>query len=93
MAGSSSSDGDGPLGSMVPLWAMMHNQSTLSLAALQNRLSKLSSLLAKYDLVAVSSALGGLLTVPENNPATVRIEALSHLAALKCRGIKVPYCS
>lgn len=52
--------------------------------------SSLASALKPYDLRATISYLGGLLTVPEYHPETIRIEMVLHLAALHCRGRKRP---
>jgi Holliday junction resolvase len=46
--------------------------------------------LAGYDLRSVLACVGGLLTVPEYHPQTLRLEVLLHLALLHCRGRKRP---
>ena len=54
------------------------------------RLARLVSSLKKFSFSLVAQALAGLLTRPENQTATARIEVLIHLAALTCRGVKRP---
>ena len=46
--------------------------------------------LRRFSFPAVAARLAGLLTRAENHTATIRIEALLHLAALACRGKKKP---
>ncbi len=46
--------------------------------------------LRKFSFPAIATLLSNLLIRPENQTATVRIEALLHLAATACRGVKKP---
>ena len=46
--------------------------------------------LRKFSFPAIATLLSDLLIRPENQTATVRIEALLHLAATACRGVKKP---
>ena len=50
------------------------------------RLSKVLRCLEKFSFPLVAAPLAGLLIRCENHTASVRIEALIHLAALACRG-------
>src|SRR5688572_24556967 len=61
-----------------------------SLNALAKRQAALCARLAKFSQRHVVEILAGLLTQPENHAATLRIEALIHLAVLKCKGTEKP---
>src|SRR5690606_16912292 len=50
----------------------------------------LARALAAYELRSVVECVGGLLTVPEYHPQTIRLEVLLHLACLHCQGRKQP---
>lgn len=50
----------------------------------------LARTLSRYDARVVVACLGGMLTIPEYQPQTLRIEVLLHLACLHCRGKKKP---
>ena len=63
------------------------------LGEIARRLSQLVSRLKKFSLFEVTRATAGLLTAPENHPASARLEALIHLAAMTCRGDRVPQLS
>lgn len=65
-------------------------EENLDLRALTHRQPKLCARLKKFSFRHVAEILAGLLIRPENHPATLRIEALIHLAALHCRGSKEP---
>lgn len=53
-------------------------------------LEKIAKFLEKYDLKSTVSQLAGLLTVPELQANTIRIETLVHLAVAHCRGKRKP---
>lgn len=44
--------------------------------------------LTKFSGASVIPVVGGLLTIPEYQPQTLRIEVLLHLACLHCRGVR-----
>lgn len=61
-----------------------------NLRALTERQPRLCARLKKLNFRHVAEILSGLLTQPDNHPATLRIEALIHLAALHCQGTRKP---
>lgn len=62
----------------------------MNLSALARRQSKLCSRLVKFSVRHVVQILAGLLTQPDNHSATLRIEALIHLAVIYCKGSQIP---
>lgn len=72
------------------LFAAARAGDMFSLDALAKRQSALCTRLAKFSRRNVVEILAGLLTQPENHAATLRIEALIHLAVLSCTGSKKP---
>jgi hypothetical protein len=60
----------------------------MRVSVVEAELSALVKRLAKFDARSVLSGIGGLCTDVANHAATLRIEALAHLAALRCRGIR-----
>ena len=60
------------------------------LGEIARRLGALISRLAKFSLFDVCQAAAGLLTSPENHPASARLEVLIHLAAIGSRGNRAP---
>jgi hypothetical protein len=61
----------------------------LDLGGLVARQAKLCTLLTRFDGLHLVQTLSGLLTLPENQVATHRIEALIHLGVAFCRGTQV----
>lgn len=53
-------------------------------------LARLAKFLEKYDLKSTISVLAGLLTVPQLQGNTLRIEILIHLAVAHCHGRRKP---
>lgn len=53
-------------------------------------LKRIAGLLVKYDLKSTVTQLGGLLTAPELQANTIRIETLVHLAVAHCGGRRKP---
>ncbi len=53
-------------------------------------LTSIAKFLEKYDLKSTISKLAGLLTSPELQANTIRIETLVHLAVAHCRGKRKP---
>lgn len=53
-------------------------------------LARIAEFLGKYDLKSTVSQLAGLLTAPEFQANTVRIETLVHLAVMHCDGKRKP---
>ncbi len=72
------------------LFAAARAGDMFSLDALATRQTALCSRLAKFSQRHVVEILAGLLTQPENHAATLRIEALIHLAVLNCKGTVRP---
>ncbi len=72
------------------LRALMASQNSLNLAGLTVRHPRLVARLAKFSFPDVAAMVGGLLTLPENQPATYRLEVMNALAAIHCRGRQVP---
>ncbi len=65
-------------------------QDGLDIGALMTRQAKLCARLTKFDGLHLVQTLSGLLTLPENQVATYRIEGLTHLAVACCRGTQIP---
>ncbi|MER9764334.1 hypothetical protein [Mesorhizobium sp. M0138] len=72
------------------LFAAARAGDMFSLDALAKRQAKLCARLAKFSQRHVVEILAGLLTQPANHAATLRIEALIHLAVLNCKGTVKP---
>ncbi|MEH7906218.1 hypothetical protein V7798_00755 [Rhizobium laguerreae] len=74
------------------LTGKLHDQlgEGLHLNALATRQAKLCARLVKFDGLHLVQTLSGLSTIPENQVATYRIEALIHLAVAFCRGTQIP---
>lgn len=77
----------GPLGALMAGAAADENMKLRSLVARQG---KLCARLQKFDFNAVLQILPGLLVQPANHAASLRIEALIHLAAIHCGGAQKP---
>ena len=60
------------------------------LRSASKRLGHLITQLRSFRFAPIAQMLSGLLTVPANHAATLRIESLIHLAAMACRGCRVP---
>lgn len=50
---------------------------------------RLSRALQDYDLLSTATRVGGLLTVPELQANTIRIQTLAHLVVANCRGRRI----
>lgn len=72
------------------LQAIAATEANLDLSGLARRNPKLVKRLENFSFSAVANAVGGLLTLPENQPATFRLEALISLAAAYAQGVKEP---
>lgn len=83
----SGADLRGPLGALL---ASMAAENNMNLRALSQRQPRLCACLRKFGFPQVAGVVAGLLTLPDNHPATPRIEALIHLAAMHCRGAQAP---
>ncbi|MCU4178605.1 hypothetical protein [Bosea sp. BH3] len=77
----------GPLGALMAGLQANENMNLRSLCRRQNRLC---ARLQKFDFIGVLEIASGLLTRPENHSATLRIEALIHLAAIHSHGRQKP---
>lgn len=80
-------------GGLGELFANAQAEQNMALSALTDRQAKLCSRLAKFDGTGTIRLIAGMLTMPENQPATLRLEALIHLAALHCQGRQIPTLS
>lgn len=72
------------------LHSLAATENSLAVAALGERNAKLVDRLSRYSFTAIATACAGLLTVPANQPATYRIEALIALAGAHARGTSIP---
>ncbi len=81
------------LSQLGALMAGFQADQNMNLRALSERQPRLCARLEKFDFVAVLEIASGLLTRPENHAATLRIEALIHLAAMYSRGRQKPTLS
>lgn len=78
------------MSSLGVLMAGAHAAENMNLQSLTRRLPKLCARLKKFAFVAVAEQVSGLPTRPANQAATLRIEALLHLAAIHCQGAQIP---
>ncbi|MGV1755002.1 hypothetical protein [Agrobacterium sp. CG674] len=79
---------EGAIKDWSALFALGASNEGLNIRALISRQPKLCTRLEKFDALDLIQTLSGLLTQLENHAATLRIEALIHLAAACCRGIQ-----
>ncbi len=70
--------------------AAAQSEDDARLRGIAARLPGLVRRLGKFSFPKVMLPLAGLLTLPENHPANLRIAALIHLAALYCNGKQSP---
>src|ERR1700745_2337039 len=78
---------------MEPLIGMMaaaQSEEDSRLSGIAARCPSLIRRLQKFHFPSIAQPLAGLLTLPANNPAHVRLSALLHLAAMFCHGHKDP---
>jgi hypothetical protein len=75
------------------MMAGVYGEDAFSISGMATRLTGLNRRLRKFSFPLVAQSLAGLLTCPENHPASARIEGLIHLAALTSRGTSVPTLS
>ena len=75
---------------IAALSAGAHGEAVMRLDGLAERVAGLVRRLEKFSFPLVAQAAAGLLIRPENHPATARIEAIIHLAAMSCRGRRAP---
>jgi hypothetical protein len=76
--------------SVVAMMAGANGQGDIQIGLISKRLDRLCQRLKKYSFSEIARKVGGLLTVPDNHPASLRLETLIHLAALNSRGKSVP---
>lgn len=76
----------GGINDLSALFAQDASNEGLSIPALISRQPKLCARLGKFDALDLIQSLSGLLTQLDNHAATLRIEALIHLATAFCRG-------
>lgn len=81
---------DPNLDALRGLFAAAGTTDSLSLEGLAKRQASLCARLVKFSRQHLVEILAGLLTQPENHGATLRIEALIHLAFIYCNGTKKP---
>jgi hypothetical protein len=72
------------------LSAMMANITAVPLRALAAEHAAAFEKLAEFDPVKLAATFGGLLTVPELQSSSIRLEALTHLALAMGRGSRKP---
>jgi hypothetical protein len=72
------------------LQAIATTEVNLDLGGLAARNPVIVARLSGFSFPAVANAVGGLLTKPQNQPATFRLEALAALAAAYAEGEKQP---
>jgi hypothetical protein len=80
-------------GLMEPLIEMMaaaQSEEDSRLSGIAARCPSLICRLQKFHFPSIAQPLAGLLTLPANDPAHVRLSALLHLAAMFCHGHKDP---
>lgn len=77
-------------GGLGQLFANAEAEGNMGLRALGERQARLCLRLVKFDAASTIQQIAGLLTAPENHAATLRLEALIHLAAIHCRGRRTP---
>lgn len=77
-------------GDLNGLHALMASRNSLNLTGVAERLPRLVARLSKFSFPDVAAMVGGLLTVPDNQCKTYRLEVLIALAAIHCRGRQVP---
>jgi len=75
---------------MRGLQAMLASAMTLDLNDIAKRNAAMVRELARFSFPDIAAAAGGLLTYPENQPATFRLEALISLAAIHAKGVDKP---
>jgi hypothetical protein len=75
---------------MLAMMAAAQSEDDARLRSMAARLPGLVRRLNKFSFPKVMQPLAGLLTVPENHPANLRLASLIHLAALYCNGDKSP---
>ncbi len=78
---------------MEPLIGMMaaaQSEEDSRLSGIAARCPSLVRRLQKFHFPSVAQPLAGLLTLPANDPAHVRLSALLHLAAMFCHGHRDP---
>jgi hypothetical protein len=80
----------GLLNALRGLEAMAKSAATLDLTALAARNAAMVKQLPKFSFPDIAAVVGGLLTYPENQPATFRLEALVSLAAVHAKGVNQP---
>lgn len=80
----------GLLDSALGLLAVSQTDDIRRLSGLRKRQRRLRRLLTPVEPHAAIGRLAGLLTYPNHHTATPRLEALIHLAAMDCRGVRAP---
>lgn len=78
------------LDALKGLFAAAGGASSFSLEKLTKRQRSLCARLVKFSRRHLVEILAGLLTQPETHAATLRIEAMIHLAFLYCNGTRKP---
>lgn len=76
----------GLLDALRGLQTLALSRDSLSLASIAKRNAAMVRELARFSFPDIAAAVGGLLTYPENQSATFRLEALVSLAAVHARG-------
>jgi hypothetical protein len=76
--------------SMIAMMAAAQGEENARLAGIVKRCPALGQALKKFSFPKVARLLAGLTTLPENQPADLRLTAMIHLAALFCVGDEEP---
>lgn len=85
-----SEDPPPPMDSMIAMMAAAQGDENARLAGIAERCPALRQALRKFSFPKVARLLAGLTTLPENQPADLRLTAMIHLAALFCAGDEEP---
>jgi hypothetical protein len=75
---------------MISMMAAAQSDENARIAGLVRRNPGLERALQKFSFPKVARLLAGLTTLPENQPADLRLTAMIHMAALFCAGDQEP---
>lgn len=78
------------MSAMISMMAAAQTDENARIAGLVRRNAGLARTLQKFSFPNVARLLAGLTTLPENQPADLRLTAMIHMAALFCIGDKEP---
>lgn len=78
------------MGAAISMIAAAQSDENARIAGLVRRNPTLQRVLQKFSFPKVARLLAGLTTLPENQPADLRLTAMIHMAALFCVGDQEP---